>query len=64
MRWARHVARVGSRRALVGGRAGNKHLEDLSVDGRVTLKWTVKKWDGEAWTGLNWLRIGTGGGHL
>jgi hypothetical protein len=22
------------------------------------------KWDGEAWTGLNWLRIRTGGGYL
>jgi hypothetical protein len=21
-----------------------------------------RKWDGEAWTGLIWLRIGTGGG--
>jgi hypothetical protein len=23
-----------------------------------------KKWDGEAWTGLNWLGIGTDGEHL
>jgi hypothetical protein len=23
-----------------------------------------QKWDGEAWTGLIWLRIGTGGGRL
>jgi len=23
-----------------------------------------RKWDVEAWTGLFWLRIGTGGGHL
>jgi hypothetical protein len=29
--------------------------------------WTVifvRKWDGEAWTGLIWLTIGTGGGIL
>ena len=26
-----------------------------SVDGRIILKW----WDGEAWTGLIWLRMGT-----
>jgi hypothetical protein len=25
------------------------------------IKWILKKWDG-AWTGLIWLRIGTGGG--
>jgi hypothetical protein len=25
---------------------------------------SFKKWDGGAWTGLIWLRIGTGGGFL
>jgi len=29
-----------------------------------TRKWFFKKWDGEAWTGLFWLRIGRGGGRL
>ena len=27
-------------------------------------KWIFKKWDGGTWTGLIWLRIGTGGGLL
>jgi hypothetical protein len=27
----------------------------------IILKWIFKKWD-EAWTGLIWLRVGTGGG--
>jgi hypothetical protein len=30
---------------------------------RIILKWIFEKWDG-AWTGLSWLRIGTGGGLL
>jgi hypothetical protein len=26
--------------------------------------WVSRMWDVGAWTGSNWLRIGTGGGHL
>jgi hypothetical protein len=41
------------------------HLEeDPDVDGRTILRWFFRKWDGDVWTGLIWLRIGTGGGHL
>jgi hypothetical protein len=39
-------------------------LEDLDLDGRIMLKWIMKKWDREARTGLMWLRIGTGGGSV
>jgi len=38
--------------------------EDQSAEGRVILNWIFKMWNGVAWTGLLWLRIGTVGGFL
>jgi hypothetical protein len=40
------------------------YFEDPSVDGRIILNLIFKKWDGETWTGLIWLRIWTGDRHL
>jgi hypothetical protein len=40
------------------------HLGDPGVEERVILRWIFRKWDVGVWTGLSWLRIGTGGGHL
>jgi hypothetical protein len=42
------------------------HLKDLGEDGTIILRYTFRKLNGGrgAWNGLNWLRIGTGGGHL
>jgi hypothetical protein len=37
------------------------HLGDQGVDEKIILKRIFKTWDG-AWTGLSWLRIGTGRG--
>jgi len=39
------------------------HLGDPGVDGRI-LRWIFRKWDVGVWTGLIWLRIGTGDGLL
>jgi hypothetical protein len=40
------------------------HLEDPGVDGRIILRWIFRHWDRGVWTGLMWLRIGTGGENL
>jgi hypothetical protein len=39
-------------------------LVEPDLDGRIILRWIFSKWDMEVWTGLSWLRIKTGGGHL
>jgi hypothetical protein len=40
------------------------HLEDPGIVERILLRWTFRKWDGGAWSGLIWLRTGTGVGYL
>ena len=41
------------------------HLEDPGIDGRIILRWIFGTLNGVCvWTGLIWLRIGTGDGHL
>jgi len=39
-------------------------LEDPSVDGSSIVKLIFKTWSTDAWNGLLWLRLGTGGGLL
>jgi hypothetical protein len=40
------------------------HWGDPDVDWRIILTSIFRKWEGVVGTGWNWLRIGTGGGHL
>jgi hypothetical protein len=51
-------------RDLMGNLKKRDHLEDLVVDGMMTLKQIFKKQDGRACTGLIWLRRGRSGGLL
>jgi hypothetical protein len=68
MKWAGHLACVGKRegayRVWMERPKGKNHLEDLGVNGSIILKCFLKKWDQEAWIGLLWVRIRTGGGQL
>jgi len=62
------VARMGEGtgvyRVLVGKPKGKRPLEDPGADGRIILRWILRKWDVGVWTASSWLRIGTGGEHL
>jgi hypothetical protein len=64
----RHVARMGEERrvyrVLVGELRERDHWGDPGIGGRIILGWIFRKWDVEVWTGLDWFRIETGGGHL
>jgi hypothetical protein len=46
----------------VGRTDGKRPLGRLN--GRIILKWILKRWDEEEWTVSMWLRIGTGGGFF
>jgi hypothetical protein len=50
MRWVLYVARMGYTRGaytvLMRRREGKNHLKDIGVDGRVILKWILKKLNG------------------
>ena len=39
-------------------------LGDAGIDGRIILSWIFRKWGVGVWSGLSWLRVGTGGRHL
>jgi hypothetical protein len=65
MRWAGHVARIGEKRnayrLLVGKPGGKRPLGRPRHRWADTIIMILERWDGVMWTGLVWLRIGTGG---
>jgi hypothetical protein len=56
--------RRGIYRVLVGKSEGKRQLEDPGIDGRIILRWIFRMRDVGIWTGLIWLRMGTGDGRL
>jgi hypothetical protein len=38
---------------LLGNLNKREHWEDLGIDWRIILKWTLRKWDERTWTGFN-----------
>jgi hypothetical protein len=68
MRWAEHVAYVGRREACITFWWGN--LREKRPLGRPRRRWEdniridLQEVGCGVWTGLGWLRIETGGGHL
>jgi len=59
-----HIKKRNTQRTLVGKSEGKRPLEDIGVNGRITLKCMLKKEDTRTGTGLNRLRIGTSCGLL
>jgi hypothetical protein len=68
MRWTGQVARMGEERGvcrvLVGKPKGKRPLGRPRRRWEQMFGWIFRKWDVGVWTGLGWLRIETGGGHL
>jgi len=56
--------RRGVYRVLVGKPEGKRPLGRPRRMWGIILRWIFRTWDVGVWTGLIWLRIGTGGGHL
>jgi len=68
MRWAGHVAHRGERRGvygvLVGKLEGGRPLGRPRPRWEDNIKMELQEVGCRIWTGLSWLRIGTGGGNL
>jgi len=68
MRWAGHVVRTWERgdihRILVGKPEGKRPIGRPKRRGEGNIKTDLQEVEWGAWTGLIWLGIGTGSGHL
>jgi hypothetical protein len=68
MRFVGHVARLGERRGIyrvsVGKPKGKRPPGRPRLKLEDNIKMNLQEVGCGVWTGLIWLRIGTGGGHL
>ena len=64
MRWVGHVARMGEGIGVVGKPEGKRPLGRPRRRWQDNIKMDLQEVGGVVRTGLSWLRIGTGGGHL
>jgi hypothetical protein len=68
MSWEGHVTRMGERRTayriLVGRPDGRSPIGKPRSRWDYNIKTDLQKLGWRAWTGLIWLRVGTGGGLL
>jgi hypothetical protein len=68
MRWTGHIASMGEKRGayriLVGRAEGRRPLERPRHRWEGNIKLDLQEVGWGTWTGLSWLRIGTGGGFL
>jgi hypothetical protein len=56
---------IGNAYILLGRKPNEKKLfGKLDIDGRIILKWILKKQGGSSWTDFIWPIIGTSGGLL
>ena len=51
-------------RLLMGKSEGKRSFGKAGGDERIILRWIFRKWELVLWTGLIWLRIGSGFGRL
>jgi len=54
----------GAYRVLLGKPEGKRALGRYRRRWEDNIKMDLREWDGGPWTGLIWLRIGTGGRYL
>jgi len=68
MRWMGHAARIGERRVvytvLVGKPEGKRPLAGPRHRWEDNTEMDLQEVEWGTWTGLIWVRIGTGGGEL
>jgi len=59
MRLERRVVCMGRKKSVQGFHGECACFPSMHINGRIILKWTLKKCGGGGWIGFIWLKIGT-----